>query len=96
MSADLSFYVKNVYLSEASMQYTLPLSSTIHDLKVAIQALMIGNPEVADQRLIYCGKVCDNAQTLAEVTSMVRFGMLLVAEQYIHVNKSTKLSVILF
>ena len=59
--------VANVYSGGATVKLDLPASTTIGGLKSRLSESFAERPSPKEQRLIYCGKICDEDETLRDV-----------------------------
>lgn len=59
--------VTNVYNSSSSEVVSLETTNTVGDLKKLIEAAFAGRPPPHQQRLIFRGKQCEEAQRLGDI-----------------------------
>ncbi|KAJ1445333.1 hypothetical protein M885DRAFT_550287 [Pelagophyceae sp. CCMP2097] len=59
--------VANVYSGGATVELEVGFSTTIASLKGRLSDAFAERPAPADQRLIYCGKICDDGDALRDV-----------------------------
>lgn len=78
--------IKSSYGSqEHVIHLEVPLDTKVSVLKQQIQDEHVGSPPVTAQRLIYCGKIIDNDDTLEQILSKVSTRCL--KQMYSHQNR---------